>query len=646
MGIADRFLDKSDSSKDDAVAFATQTADAMKNQRSLLDVAWESCKYQMLQAPAQGIGQLIDRGCGTNLQKDWTFMEKPKEAHSFAEWHAQQLGGAVGMVAPFAVMNLGLHVGADKVLGATTTGLKRAIAESALSGAVYEGVFTPSADNESIGWGRLKNAVHGATTFGILGGAAKGLYDSGLVTNRILNGVVSGIPAGAWSTQLESIMQGRGPASMQETGRGMYGFAIGGGFLNAIHAIPLAERVPGKAEYTIANEESRAALDSFRRGERQTAWADVFKNGEPQRLFVAHEGADLSFKLGPRPDLVALCQLPSMSAWASRLALRGATEKPIFMDLTRGGDNVRFSTRQLSPEAVALGPKENVAAFRKMMDGNGINPESVPSWLGQFKPTGQSWRGNNSLVIELANRAGNADVVLKIKEADMEPSRWFEADIYNARGEVNPRAVHETVDAHTDSPLYIFLESKHDFNPRDWTGYDEFMAKLEEKGIQLEPGSGPPVGKDMNTGRWSVTDRDSASSYGSGVHDVERAAAMGREGFDDYMAKEEEKAGADNWESQEGMGAFDVSDVIELKGKMDGLRFTPAEQTTAAKLFKGDATKQVQVLLEQMTDGMSSKADIEIMQTWAVNDGNATLSKQQIKFAQEVARARKLRLNF
>jgi hypothetical protein len=336
---------------------AKRAADATASEqasRGFLGEAWESFKYSAAQAPVHGITQLVDGAFGTDWTKASTFMDAPKEAKDFGGWHAQQIGGALGMVPLFAAANFGVHKGMNRLLAARgmqtaesvgMMSMQRAVAETAMAGAIYEGVFMPSAPGESLLAGRLKNATHGALTFGSLTASARLLHDYGLIKNRIGIGVASGIPAGIVSAQSDSLLHGRGFAGFDETAKHAYTFAMVGGVLSAVHSIPLGER--GKTttgeksaenrvanatgegtiqptEFKVMTEQGRLALEAFRKGEQPTAWAEVQRAGEPKRtLFVQHDGTKLPYEIGTRAELIACCNLPEISPFSRKLVLPG-----------------------------------------------------------------------------------------------------------------------------------------------------------------------------------------------------------------------------------------------------------------------------------------------------------------------------------
>lgn len=222
---------------------------AGSDQRSLPAEALHSAVYSAVQAPLKGVAQIVDKTFSTNTLPAVEFMDAPKNAEFLsAKWHAQQLGNAAGMVAPF----LALHKGVGKVsalaLGkvetdmATQTLSRRVIGEAAVTGALYEGVFKPVNDLDgNFLAARAKNALVGGATFATLAASIGGIKnlahaETG-VTGKILRSdlgasVLAGIPAGLVSAEANSVLSGKGHATAGELAESAYSFAFAGGALS------------------------------------------------------------------------------------------------------------------------------------------------------------------------------------------------------------------------------------------------------------------------------------------------------------------------------------------------------------------------------------------------------------------------------
>lgn len=212
--------------------------------------------YSGLQGPVDGVAQIIDRNLDTSLGETLHVMDAPMPAKfGTADWAAQQVGGAAGMVVPYLL----LHQGVSRAIGrpamatsiATTTNFgKLALAESgvsALTGSIYGGVFMPVNPNTQDFLGdRLKNAATSGLTFGTLTAASVGLQGLGrglatqgrsgmasLLTNEVSTGVISGVPAGIVHADAASLFAGKGLATWQERGESVATFSMVGGLFGA-----------------------------------------------------------------------------------------------------------------------------------------------------------------------------------------------------------------------------------------------------------------------------------------------------------------------------------------------------------------------------------------------------------------------------
>lgn len=235
-----------------------------RDQRDPISEATNSFLHSLVQAPANGLAQMVDKGFGTNVLPSIQIIDAPKEAEFFSRnWHAQQVGQAAGMIPWF----VGLHKGgsylltkaaglevkaaAGALLEAKTAGTvalgeaqlgKRAadsflsaktgieVGAAGLSGFSYGFLLTPVKPNEDFGTGRWKNALNSSATFMTLAATARGLESAGL-KNQILGGALSGMPAGVVAAESHSLLDGKGFASLSDVGKSIYGFSIiGAGF--------------------------------------------------------------------------------------------------------------------------------------------------------------------------------------------------------------------------------------------------------------------------------------------------------------------------------------------------------------------------------------------------------------------------------
>ncbi|MBI2809682.1 MAG: hypothetical protein HYX67_02465 [Candidatus Melainabacteria bacterium] len=212
--------------------------------------------YSALEQPALGISQFF----GTDASKKVTGIfssfgiEAPKADSSISGWTANTLGGAVGMLLPFALTKGGLSKAgvfgeaAESGLLSQRSTLGLTLKESAYTGFVYGSVLTPSKETDSAGTllkDRLLGGVGSAATFTTLTAGSFGLgrlaetniagrlgVDVAL-RNPILAGSLSGLPAGIVSSEYDSLTKNGTFASASELGQSMAGMALVGGVFGA-----------------------------------------------------------------------------------------------------------------------------------------------------------------------------------------------------------------------------------------------------------------------------------------------------------------------------------------------------------------------------------------------------------------------------
>lgn len=232
----------------DSSAGKNSSVEHSSQHANLLDLGVDfmhSAVYAGIQAPLTGATQLIDQVAGTHLDKSVSFIDAPEHAQfGTADWHAQQLGGALGTVLPFLVV----HKGMSAALGDSAL-MSSPIAQGAGSGLVFGSVFQPSETGQNFWTSRLKNGVGSGVTFGALGGfngalgklaeseALTGTIAQRLVGNQIFSGIVSGVPAGLVGAETGSILGGKGLASGQELTQSAYSYGLIGGLFGAAGAM-------------------------------------------------------------------------------------------------------------------------------------------------------------------------------------------------------------------------------------------------------------------------------------------------------------------------------------------------------------------------------------------------------------------------
>lgn len=461
-----------------------------------------SAAYAGLQTPASGVGQLVDKVAGTHIQDKVQFMSAPTEAKfGSANWHAQQLGGAVGMIAPFMVTAAGTKWGLARAgLAAEGSGLlgaaqlaknakSLAILEGAASGFAFDFATRPVQDGEGNFWAaRLKHGVTGAATFGTLtassiglrslgGSAAAELTGAKKVLTDIGIGTASGLPAGLVAAQSGSLLTHGKLASLEETGKSMYTMGFVGGFLSYMHQIPGQRK--SFAETVI---EQATARDR----------ATNLQNLLAARSLKAESGATVSDAMSgittvgrdgsttPKSSRSILDRLlPKATEGTSRLSLTDALGRKFASDAE--GKSDFFIEVPAGKEAV-LTEKAQAAYKVAGVDGTGV--KATPQEVAEFFKWAESAEG-----IELRTAMGQiADAI------GMQKLNTIMLEAYLPRNEaVTHRVVSDNAELQAEHKVKLkveheptqdqiakwkeFLELNHE-PPRDAQGYAQFRENV------------------------------------------------------------------------------------------------------------------------------------------------------------------------
>ncbi len=229
-----------------------------------------SALYSAVQSPLDGLSQMVDVALDTSIMPTVQLIDAPAPSEfGSARWHAQQIGGAVGMVLPFMVAakatraafaqtGLKTRSAAGSILLSKSCGT--AVAEGAISGGLYE-FFVRTSDQthgHSFWMSRLKHGVVGALTFGTLTAGTVGIRSliptipgfeamartgAEVVVNSGKNAArnmgtsaVAGLAAGLVSAESESLLSKGHAASAKELVASGYAMLVAGGALGALHS--------------------------------------------------------------------------------------------------------------------------------------------------------------------------------------------------------------------------------------------------------------------------------------------------------------------------------------------------------------------------------------------------------------------------
>ncbi len=248
-----------------------------KAERSFCEEALSAAAYAAVQAPLSAVAQIVDKACKTDVQSTVRFMDAPAESQFLStRWHAQQLGGALGMVAPFLLLHKSVGAVGSRVFGQveanTTQALsKRVIGEAVVTGGLYEGVFRPvnQKDGDFL-TAKLRNAATGALTFGTLAAGAAGIKDlvkaERGVMGRVLRseagaGILASLPAGFVNAEASTLFAGKGFASRADVAESMYSFVFAGGALSLGKAALGGTRAETALNRNLSAESVRSIAD-------------------------------------------------------------------------------------------------------------------------------------------------------------------------------------------------------------------------------------------------------------------------------------------------------------------------------------------------------------------------------------------------
>ncbi len=216
---------------------------------SLFDDFWKSTVHAGIEAPITAVGQMFDS------QFDFSPIKPAETKEGSSRYYVQGIGGAVGLIADFALLKHGLNSVGKTSLAAdlrVSYLLTNPLGQSITGGALYGGIFTPiDANYGNQLTSRMKNAALTAGTFGALHGLsakfstfAKSENAFGATAQTIGMNAAIGAPIGMLNTQAQSLLFEHKFTSLHQTARAGIDWAVIGGALAAPGAIK--ERLQSK----------------------------------------------------------------------------------------------------------------------------------------------------------------------------------------------------------------------------------------------------------------------------------------------------------------------------------------------------------------------------------------------------------------
>lgn len=206
-----------------------------------------SAVFSSLQAPLNGVLQLADKSCGTNILPELQFIEPCAKAEFLSKrWHAQQMGSLVGTTINLLILQKLVGKAGDKLCGQIESSpfnqaklAARSISESAASGFIHNFVFRPVMDEEGpFMEARLKNGLVGAASWATMQAGSIGLKQIASKHDNIFGSILrselgstflSGVPGGLVQAELRSFLDGKGWADTKSIAEAVYVQSVLGG---------------------------------------------------------------------------------------------------------------------------------------------------------------------------------------------------------------------------------------------------------------------------------------------------------------------------------------------------------------------------------------------------------------------------------
>lgn len=200
-------------------------------------------------APYDGVAQVANHLSRRQILPVAEMATSRPMAFGDPHWQAQQLGNCFGLALQIGVCSkiFGKVLGAEAESQAMLLRPGIPLGNAALTGFAMGSLLQPTADGENFWSTRLRNGATGAATLFTLSAAgqrldnmsraSRGLSIPGVALpfeTELRNGIFSGALAGGVSAESNSILSGRGPASMHDIAGGAYTLALTGGVLGGM----------------------------------------------------------------------------------------------------------------------------------------------------------------------------------------------------------------------------------------------------------------------------------------------------------------------------------------------------------------------------------------------------------------------------
>lgn len=210
----------------------------------LLSSFGSALAFNALQSPLEGANQLIEKTCGVGLPHLQICDVQTEKKFASKEWHAQQIGAALGTAIPYLLIRKGVQVAGLENFALThrLSQSQKELFETATSAAILGGLFRESESTNDRFWSsRFNNACVDTLSFSTL-----------TISNRYLNSIaaqsfsqplypaarqvlcsfISGVAAGGMAAESSSLLKSNRFADTEELLKSAYGFAFTGGALS------------------------------------------------------------------------------------------------------------------------------------------------------------------------------------------------------------------------------------------------------------------------------------------------------------------------------------------------------------------------------------------------------------------------------
>ena len=212
----------------------------------------DSLAYNAYESPMLGLSQIVKTATNVNIEK-YLPQVKAVDPGKFgtSNWYASQIGSGLGIALDFMLTDklMGSKIGNLANTDLATSATTQIIGRSAVSGAIYEGVFSPSnlnSKHENLLTARVKQAFSGALTFGAMAGISNGLGNltaslndqnilAKAVNNNLVNGIVSGSIGGIVNVNTDSLLNNGHLASLKNDVQTAYAYSVAGIPLGLAH---------------------------------------------------------------------------------------------------------------------------------------------------------------------------------------------------------------------------------------------------------------------------------------------------------------------------------------------------------------------------------------------------------------------------